>query len=76
MARSSPLAGLSEAHRQEIAELYGQCSLTRDDLPYTDEFDSLHKQFGDRTGRQLTKHEFWRALSSIGKMTGLKRKER
>lgn len=76
MARSSPLARLSDAHRQVIADLYSECSLTRDDLPYTDEFDALHQQFCERTGRQMTKHDFWRALSSIGKMTGLKRKER
>ena len=76
MPRSSPLASLSDAHRQVIAELYSQCSLTRDNLPYTEEFDALHSQFCASTGRKLSKHEFWRALSSIGKMTGLKRKER
>jgi hypothetical protein len=76
MARSNPLAGLSEAHRQVIADLYSHCSLTRDDLPYTEEFDALHQQFCEQTGRQMTKHDFWRVLSSIGKMTRLKRKAR
>lgn len=76
MPRSSPLASLSDAHRQVVAELYSQCELTRDDLPYTDEFDQLHARFCEKTGRQLSKHEFWRVLSSIGKMTGLKRKAR
>lgn len=76
MARASPLSELSTAHRQVIAELYESCSLTRDELPYTDEFESMYKQFCDRTGKHLTRNEFWRALSSLGKGTGLKRKER
>lgn len=76
MPRSSPLSGLSSAHREIIAALYSACPLTRDDLPYTSEFDSLYDAFVAQTGKQLTKHEFWRALASIGKGTGLKRKQR
>jgi len=76
MPRSRTFRDLSEAHRDVIKELYDACALSRDDLPYTDEFERLHQEFGSRTGRQLSKHEFWRALSSIGKMAKLKRKER
>lgn len=76
MGRSSALSNLSVAHRQVIADLYNQCPLSRDELPYTDEFDTLHRRFCEQTGRQLSKHEFWRALSSIGKGAGLKTKVR
>lgn len=76
MSRSSPLADLSDAHRQVIADLYDQCSLSRDDLPYTEEFDAMYEQFRQRTGRSMSLHDFWRALSSIGKAAGLKRKQR
>lgn len=76
MAKRSPLGALSQAHRQVIAELYEQCNLSRDDLPYTPEFEELHSAFTARTGMQLTQHDFWRALAGIGKGSGLPRKQR
>src|SRR5262249_20080650 len=39
----------------------------RDHLPYTTKFDDMHRQFGKLTGRKLSKHEFWRALSNEAK---------
>lgn len=41
----------------------------RDNLPYTAEFDQLHKQFANLTGTRLTKHEFWRAASRVAKLS-------
>lgn len=76
MPQKKPLSALSTADRQIISDLYAQCTLTRDDLPYTDEFDTLHLKFCIQSGLQMTRHDFWRACSSIGKMKGLKRKAR
>jgi len=39
----------------------------RDRLPYTSEFDEIHRLFTAHTGRHLSKHDFWRALSSLAK---------
>lgn len=67
---------LSEAHKQVLAELYRDCPKTRDQLPYTAEFDAMHAEFLRRTERQLTKQQFWVALASAGKASRLNRKER
>lgn len=76
MPRNGPLRDLSDAHRQLIADLYAGSSLSRDDLPYTDEFNRIHTAFCEQSGRKLSQHDFWRALASIGKGAGLRRKER
>jgi len=71
-----PRLYLSNAHREIVADLYARTSATVDDLPYTDEFDRLHAEFEARTGRILSKHDFWRALSNARKANRLIRKER
>lgn len=48
-------------------------TVTRDALPYTEEFDSL---FDGHAPAEFTKHEFWRALSNGAKRGGLKGKSR
>ena len=50
-----------------------QATLTRDALPYTDEFESLYVQHAPDG---LGKHEFWRSLSNGAKRGGLKGKQR
>lgn len=58
---------LSVEEQLEILRLLPEGTGTRDRLPYTAEFDDLHHQFGRWTGRKLSAHEFWRALSSLAK---------
>jgi hypothetical protein len=50
-----------------------QATLTRDALPYTEEFDALYAEHAP-TG--TTKHDFWRSLSNGAKRGGLKGKHR
>lgn len=49
---------------------------TRDALPYTEEFDELHRQYGLSSDQQLSKHEFWRELSAAAKQGGGRGKKR
>ena len=58
---------LSNADKVLVGELYAMVTRTVDDLPYTDEFDRLHAEFTSRTGRQISQHDFWRALSNARK---------
>lgn len=67
---------LSNAHKEVLAELYRSTSRTRDDLPYTDEFEALYAQFIARTGRVISRHDLWTALASAGKASRLERKSR
>lgn len=71
----SGLGSLSDGHRELLRLLYQGSSLSRDDLPYTEEFDRLHREFQEQSGRSLTAHDFWRAISSLGKTGGLSRKQ-
>ncbi|MCX5654928.1 MAG: hypothetical protein NTY65_09810 [Planctomycetota bacterium] len=71
-----PRLHLCNADKDLVGELYAQVARTVDDLPYTDEFERLHAEFMSRTGRQISHHDFWRALSSARKATRLIRKER
>jgi hypothetical protein len=47
-----------------------------DDLPYTEEFETLYTKFVARSGRVMTRHDVWRALASQRKARRLVRKER
>ncbi|MCP4593471.1 MAG: hypothetical protein GY842_22265 [bacterium] len=67
---------LSNAHREIIVELYGAANRTVDDLPYSDEFEGMFRVFCARTGRDVTRHEFWKALANARKASRLVRKER
>ncbi len=49
---------------------------TRDALPYTDEFDDLHRQYCSGTDDEIPKHDFWRKLSAAAKQGGGKGKKR
>ncbi|MEX0885883.1 MAG: hypothetical protein WD009_05540 [Phycisphaeraceae bacterium] len=67
---------LKAEHKRVLIELYERTERTADDLPYTDEFETLYTGFIARTGLTLTRHDVWRALSSQRKAKRLARKER
>lgn len=67
---------LKDTQKQTLRELYRLSRRTVDDLPYTQEFESLHVQFIARTGLTMTRHDVWRVLSSQRKAKRLVRKER
>lgn len=64
-------------HDKLIArELLLACHLSRDRLPYTEEFEVLHRDFAERTGRQIDRSTFWRLLSGAAKVGGLAKNTR
>ena len=67
---------LSNAHKKMLAELYDQTLLTVDDLPYTDEFETLYTAFIARSGLTLPPHDVWKALAGCRKASRLSRKHR
>ena len=54
-------------YRGQNAESNGR---SRDDLPYTDEFDRLLEQFNERTGSTFIPRELWMALRKLLKHLG------
>ena len=69
-------ANLTNAHKKILAELYDQTPLTVDDLPYSEEFETLYTAFIARSGVTLTRHDVWRALAGCRKASRLSRKRR
>ncbi|MBX3315765.1 MAG: hypothetical protein KF902_02755 [Phycisphaeraceae bacterium] len=67
---------LDDACRATLIDMYAKSELTVDDLPYTPQFERMCAEFYRSTGKYLTLHEFWRALSSARKTGQLTRKER
>jgi hypothetical protein len=76
MKIKSAATNLRNSDKEFIAELYTRVPGTVDRLPYTIEFDQLHAEFIDRSGTQISKHDFWRALSNARKASRLVRKAR
>ncbi len=65
--QGDPIA-LTTEQQLELLRLMPDGIGNRDRLPYTDEFDELHRRFNRwMKGAKLTKHEFWRALARVGK---------
>ncbi len=60
---------LSEEDQLEILRLLPDGIGNRDHLPYTPKFDELHRRFGKLTGKKLSKHEFWRGVSRVAKLS-------
>ncbi len=58
---------LSSNEQLEILRQLRDWIGNRDHLPYTAKFEDIHRQFAKLTGRKLSKHEFWRALSNEAK---------
>lgn len=65
--RGTKAPTLSSDEQLEILRQLHDWIGNRDHLPYTTKFDDMHRRFGRLTGRKLTKHEFWRALSNEAK---------
>lgn len=62
-----PSPSLTREHQLEIIRLLPDGTGSRDQLPYTAEFDEIHRQFNKHTKLNLDKREFWRVLSRVGK---------
>ncbi len=67
---------LNEKQKEILSELYTRIRRTVDDLPYTDDFETLYTEFIARSGVIMTRHDVWRALASQRKGKRLVRKER
>ncbi len=67
---------LDDAAKQIITDLYAATGKTVDDLPYTAEFDNMFDQFCSITGRDIGRHDFWKALANLRKASRLVRKIR
>lgn len=60
---------LTDEERLEILRMLGDDLERCDLLPYTTRFDDLHRNFTEHTQRELSPHEFWRALSRVAKLS-------
>ena len=67
--RAPRTPSLTKAEQLELLRLMPEGIGNRDQLPYTPRFDELRRRFERLTGKQLTDHEFWRALSRVGKLS-------
>jgi hypothetical protein len=67
---------LKKDQKEVLIDLYKRVEPTVDDLPYTDDFEILFIEFVARTGLTMTRHDVWRALSSLRKAKKLIRKQR
>lgn len=67
---------LTQKHKDILAELYTRTQRTVDDLPYTEEFETLYTAFVARSGVIISRHDLWRALASQRKAKRLVRKIR
>jgi hypothetical protein len=67
----------ANADREVLRELYAIARRTLDDLPYTHEFERIYEQFLEKSGRKnATRHDVWKALTSLRKRAALVRKQR
>lgn len=62
-----PNVVVSEEEKYEMIRLCPATIGSRDRLPYTSEFDDMYKRFVSHINRELTKNDFWRALSKTAK---------
>ena len=77
--RAKPRAMWSEltiGEQKVLVDLYSAGDHTVDVLPYTADFSWLLDSFNRATGRSLSPHEFWRALSTARKGGHLPKKQR
>jgi hypothetical protein len=70
------MVSLSTANEEILSELYARTPKTLDDLPYTEDFETLYTAFIARSGKIMTRHDVWRALTNLRKARKLVRKER
>lgn len=67
--KAPPTPSLTADEQLEILRLMPDGIGNRDHLPYTAKFDDLHRRFVKLTGKKLDKHEFWRGLSRVAKLS-------
>lgn len=67
--RAPRTPSLTAEEQLEILRLMPDGIGNRDHLPYTAKFDDLHRRFVKLTGKELDKHEFWRGLSRVAKLS-------
>lgn len=60
---------LTHDEQLEILRLMPDGIGNRDYLPYTGRLDDMHRRFTKLTGKRLTKHEFWRGVSRVAKLS-------
>lgn len=60
---------LTDDEQLEILRLLPDGIGNRDHLPYTAKFDEMHRRFAKLTGKKLDKHEFWRGVSRVAKLS-------
>lgn len=58
---------LTREQQLEMLRLLPDGIGSRDQLPYTDEFDHIHRQFSRLTRTNFDKREFWRVVSRVAK---------
>ncbi|MDR1923794.1 MAG: AAA family ATPase [Planctomycetaceae bacterium] len=61
-ASKLPAVIVSQEERHELIRLFPDKIGKRYLLPYTDEFESVYREFVSQVDNHLTKNEFWRAL--------------
>ena len=66
-AKPLPLVPRTEEEAFAVIALLAETPGARDRLPYTQEFDTIRKQFNSHFRRNLTKNEFWRLLNGVTK---------
>lgn len=62
-----PSLKLRTEHQLKLLRLLPDGIGSRDQLPYTAEFDRIHRQFSKFTGTRLNVQEFWRVMSRVAK---------
>ena len=63
----------SNIEKDQIRDLYSECELTVDRLPYSDEFETIYEDFGNE---KISKSELFLALANMRKRKELPRKAR
>jgi hypothetical protein len=71
-----PRLKIKSSHKEILMELYARTRRTVDDLPYTEEFETLYTAFIARSGMTMTRHDVWKALAGCRKQSRLIRKVR
>jgi hypothetical protein len=68
--RSLPIGFVSDGD-MELAEFLLKKAVghvgSRDQLPYTPQFEDLFERFNSESSRQLDRHQFWRLLARVAK---------
>ena len=61
----------SDPEKERLRDLYSQCELTVDRLPYSEEFEAIYQDFGNKS---VSKSELFFALANMRKRKELPRK--